>query len=92
MLIPNVLQEVRIIFSLYSVCGKTHLDDQWLNIPSYGCVQYLPNYWWLLTVVIGFPLDFFPVLFAVPRVVGWLAHWRQVGYHELMTAQMLNIT
>jgi citrate synthase len=27
---------------------------------------------------IGFPLDFFPVLFAVPRVVGWLAHWRQV--------------
>ena len=26
----------------------------------------------------GFPLDFFPVLFAVPRVVGWLAHWRQV--------------
>jgi citrate synthase len=27
---------------------------------------------------LGFPLDFFPVLFAVPRVVGWLAHWRQV--------------
>ncbi|KLO12750.1 peroxysomal citrate synthase [Schizopora paradoxa] len=26
----------------------------------------------------GFPLDFFPVLFAVPRVVGWLAHWRQM--------------
>jgi Citrate synthase, C-terminal domain len=22
-------------------------------------------------------MDFFPVLFAVPRVVGWLAHWRQ---------------
>ncbi|GAA5885166.1 hypothetical protein JCM6882_007257 [Rhodosporidiobolus microsporus] len=27
---------------------------------------------------LGFPLDFFPVLFAVPRVVGWLAHWRQL--------------
>jgi hypothetical protein len=26
----------------------------------------------------GFPMDFFPVLFVVPRVVGWLAHWRQV--------------
>lgn len=26
----------------------------------------------------GFPMDFFPVLFAVPRVVGWLAHWRQL--------------
>lgn len=23
-------------------------------------------------------MDFFPVLFVVPRVVGWLAHWRQV--------------
>lgn len=27
---------------------------------------------------LGFPTDFFPVLFAVPRVVGWLAHWRQL--------------
>lgn len=25
----------------------------------------------------GFPLDFFPILFAVPRVAGWLAHWKQ---------------
>jgi len=23
----------------------------------------------------GFPSDFFPVLFAIPRVAGWLAHW-----------------
>lgn len=23
-------------------------------------------------------MDFFPVLFVVPRVVGWVAHWRQV--------------
>ncbi|KAI6108064.1 citrate synthase-like protein [Pisolithus sp. B1] len=26
----------------------------------------------------GFPMDFFPVLFVVPRVVGWVAHWRQM--------------
>lgn len=26
----------------------------------------------------GFPMDFFPVLFVVPRVVGWIAHWREV--------------
>lgn len=25
----------------------------------------------------GFPLDFFPVLFAIPRVCGWLAHWSE---------------
>ncbi|KAM6504462.1 peroxysomal citrate synthase [Amanita muscaria] len=32
----------------------------------------------LIYRAMGFPLDFFPVLFAVPRVVGWLAHWRQM--------------
>lgn len=25
----------------------------------------------------GFPLQFFTVLFAVPRVTGYLAHWRE---------------
>ena len=30
----------------------------------------------------GFPTDFFPVLFAIPRVAGWLAHWRE----SLLTA------
>jgi len=25
----------------------------------------------------GFPTDFFPVLFAIPRVSGWLAHWHE---------------
>jgi citrate synthase len=33
----------------------------------------------------GFPLDFFPVLFAVPRVVGWLAHWRQARSYTTNT-------
>lgn len=25
----------------------------------------------------GFPTDFFPVLFTIPRTVGWLAHWSE---------------
>lgn len=25
----------------------------------------------------GFPTDMFPVLFMIPRVVGWLAHWTE---------------
>lgn len=25
----------------------------------------------------GFPTDMFPVLFMIPRVVGWLAHWSE---------------
>lgn len=28
-------------------------------------------------LAMGFPTDFFPVLFAIPRVVGWLAHWKE---------------
>lgn len=32
-------------------------------------------------VAMGFPTDFFPVLFAIPRVTGWLAHWRE-SLHE----------
>ena len=26
----------------------------------------------------GFPVDMFPVLFAIPRTVGWLAQWREM--------------
>ncbi|KAI0925804.1 hypothetical protein AcV5_008433 [Taiwanofungus camphoratus] len=36
----------------------------------------------LIYRAMGFPMDFFPVLFVVPRVVGWLAHWRQMMLQE----------
>jgi citrate synthase len=26
----------------------------------------------------GFPLSMFPVLFAIPRTVGWLSHWQEM--------------
>lgn len=26
---------------------------------------------------LGFPTDMFPILFAIPRTVGWLAHWKE---------------
>lgn len=25
----------------------------------------------------GFPTDMFPILFAIPRCSGWLAHWKE---------------
>ena len=40
---------------------------------------------------VGFPLDFFPVLFAVPRVVGWLAHWRQVRPEHFREVDTYNL-
>jgi citrate synthase len=29
-------------------------------------------------IAMGFPTDFFPLLFALPRVSGWLAHWKEM--------------
>jgi citrate synthase len=26
----------------------------------------------------GFPLEMFPVLFAIPRTAGWLTHWQEM--------------
>jgi citrate synthase len=26
----------------------------------------------------GFPVDMFTVLFAIPRMSGWLAHWQEL--------------
>lgn len=31
----------------------------------------------LIYRAMGFPTDFMPVLFTIPRVVGWLAHWNE---------------
>jgi len=28
-------------------------------------------------IAMGFPPDFFPLLFAIPRISGWLAHWKE---------------
>lgn len=29
----------------------------------------------------GFPTDMFPILFAIPRTAGWIAHWKEF-YHD----------
>lgn len=31
----------------------------------------------LVSRAMGFPTEFFPVLFAIPRMAGWLAHWKE---------------
>lgn len=72
---------------VFRVTGRNALLDTALALADYArrsefmrSRNLYPNvdfYSGLIYQAMGFPLDFYPVLFAVPRCVGWLAHWRQ---------------
>ncbi|KAG6005149.1 hypothetical protein E4U21_000403 [Claviceps maximensis] len=72
---------------VFQVTGRNKLLDTALSLANYASESEFmtsrnlyPNvdfYSGLIYQAMGFPLDFYPVLFAVPRCVGWLAHWRQ---------------
>jgi len=52
------------------------LDDDY-----FGKRKLYPNvdfYSGLIYQAMGFPVDMFPVLFAIPRTVGWLAQWDEM--------------
>ncbi|EXL51692.1 citrate synthase [Fusarium oxysporum f. sp. radicis-lycopersici 26381] len=73
---------------VFEVTGRNKLLDTALTLAEYArksefmrSRNLYPNvdfYSGLIYQAMGFPLDFYPVLFAVPRCVGWLAHWRQM--------------
>ena len=49
-----------------------------LSDPFFVERKLYPNvdfYSGLIYKSMGFPTDYFPVLFLIPRTVGWLAHW-----------------
>ncbi|KZP00570.1 peroxysomal citrate synthase [Calocera viscosa TUFC12733] len=61
------------------------LHDEAMKDDYFVSRKLAPNvdFWsGLIYRAMGFPMDFFPVLFAVPRVAGWLAHWRQMMLQE----------
>jgi len=56
------------------------LEKSALSDPYFIKRKLYPNvdfYSGLIYKALGFPTDFFPVLFAIPRTVGWLAHWNE---------------
>jgi citrate synthase len=81
-LIKTVADEV------FSVTGQNPLLDIALKLEetalsdSYFVDRKLyPNvdfYSGLIYQAMGFPLEMFPVLFAIPRTSGWLAHWLEL--------------
>jgi len=49
-------------------------DDHFVKRKLYPNVDFYSG---LIYEAMGIPMDFFPVLFAIPRTAGWLAHWQE---------------
>jgi citrate synthase len=77
-----------ILTKVFSVCGTEPLlqvamalEEAALHDEYFVSRKLYPNvdfYTGLIYKAMGFPSDFFPLLFAIPRIVGWLAHWREM--------------
>ncbi len=73
---------------VFEVTGKNplldialKLEEIALNDEYFFSRKLYPNvdfYSGLIYQAMGFPLEMFPVLFAIPRTVGWLAHWQEL--------------
>jgi citrate synthase len=77
----------RIADEVFSVTGKEPLieiamelekkalaDEYFVSRKLYPNVDYYSG---LIYKAMGFPTDFFPILFVIPRLAGWLAHWSE---------------
>jgi len=75
----------KIAEEVFSILGReplievaVELEKIALSDPYFIERKLYPNvdfYSGLIYKAMGFPTDFFPVLFTIPRTVGWLAHW-----------------
>ena len=50
-------------------------DDYFVERRLYPNVDFYSG---IIYQALGFPVDMFPVLFAIPRTAGWLAQWREM--------------
>jgi citrate synthase len=50
-------------------------DDYFVSRKLYPNVDFYSG---IIYQAMGFPVDMFPVLFAIPRTVGWLAQWEEM--------------
>jgi citrate synthase len=51
------------------------LDDYFVTRKLYPNVDFYSG---LIYEALGFPVEMFPVLFAIPRAAGWLAQWQEM--------------
>ena len=50
-------------------------EDYFVSRKLYPNVDFYSG---LIYQSMGFPVDMFPVLFAIPRTIGWLAQWNEM--------------
>jgi citrate synthase len=77
-----------VAYDVFDVTGKNPLLDIALKLEEVALSdeyfisrKLYPNvdfYSGLIYQAMGFPVDMFPVLFAIPRMSGWLAHWQEL--------------
>ena len=82
---------------VFEVTGKNPLLDIALKLeevaladPYFIDRKLYPNvdfYSGLIYQSMGFPVEMFTVLFAIPRTVGWLAHWQEMLEQESRIAR-----
>ncbi|MPY93988.1 MAG: citrate synthase [Acidimicrobiia bacterium] len=75
-------------YDVFEVTGKNPLLDVALKLEETALSdeyfisrKLYPNvdfYSGLIYQAMGFPIDFYPVLFAIPRMSGWCAHWNEM--------------
>ena len=78
----------RVAYEVFEVTGKNPLldialkleevalsDDYFISRRLYPNVDFYSG---IIYQAMGFPVDMFPVLFAIPRMSGWLAHWSEL--------------
>lgn len=74
-------------YEVFQICGKEPLieiaielekialqDEYFVKRKLYPNVDFYSG---LIYKALGFPTDMFTVLFALPRMVGWIAHWNE---------------
>jgi citrate synthase len=54
-------------------------DDYFVSRKLYPNVDFYSG---IIYQAMGFPVDMFPVLFAIPRTTGWLAQWEELMLDE----------
>jgi citrate synthase len=91
----KIIQDIA--YKVFEVTGKSPLLDIALGLEEVALAdeyfisrKLYPNidfYSGLIYQAMGFPVEMFPVLFAIPRVTGWLAHWVEMLEHNTKIAR-----